>query len=710
MTSSADNLTKLLRGGLFLILLIPLVTSPTTPNYWLYARGWVIFWLIDLMLIAWAIGAYNYPQFRPRRSWLNWGVAALLAASLTALIFSVSPLKSWWGTHLRQYEAGWWALLHYGLLFLVVSSTFKSKSDWLKIFKWSVGVSLLVSLYSLAQYFNLPFTTLAVDGRVSAAFGNPIYLAVYLLFHLFLAAWLWLKEERPKYNWVYLGIILLELAVILLTKSQGVFLGLGVGVLVLVLGWFGKSNWQRWLLGIVVVLTLGATLVVALKPAPFLNLGDQSLGNRFLTWGSGIKSLIQRPLVGWGQENFNIAFEKNYNPAIYFRTGDITWFDRAHNIFIEWLVTAGFLGLLAYLFVWWALVKTFTTWSERKEQAILTGLAAAYLVQNSFLFDFNFSYLLFFLFLAFIGSQTIVFKELKQNRQPAWWLVGVVGVSLIVFSIGFGSNTISSAKWQEQAKNVNDSVVSLELTKKALKLQSPANLLLIREDKILVSLGFVAEADRLELINYYLTKLEQEIKKYSPEAPLWYRQGQLYDLRFTDTKDPADLTLAYQALIKAQELSPKRQQIAFELAHNRRLAGDTAASVKVLEQAVSLNPSLPVSRLFLGLAYLTDDQDQQGTVEIKQAFQIGYQLEADDHNRVDFLLSYYTNTLNYEMIELLYQELIKKDEEADYYVKLAAVKAELGKKEEAIEAALKAWELDYYLGDEVQLFIEQLQN
>ena len=98
-----------------------------------------------------------------------------------------------------------------------------------------------------------------------------------------------------------------------------------------------------------------------------------------------IKGFKERPILGWGQENFNIVFNKHYNPLM----DQEQWFDRTHNIILDWLIAAGILGALSYLSLFVAVLVliwrrgTFTF----VEKSILTGLFAAYFFHNMFVFD-----------------------------------------------------------------------------------------------------------------------------------------------------------------------------------------------------------------------------------------------------------------------------------------------------------------------------------
>jgi hypothetical protein len=138
----------------------------------------------------------------------------------------------------------------------------------------------------------------------------------------------------------------------------------------------------------------------------------ESFSTRVWTWGSALQGFQERPLLGWGPENFPAVFDKYFNSKHYVPGENReTWFDRAHSVFFDYLAETGLIGLLAYLaiFIVFA-VEFFRRTKPYAETLILSGLILAvvtgYLVQASVLFDVLPIYLNLFLVLAF----------------AAWWL------------------------------------------------------------------------------------------------------------------------------------------------------------------------------------------------------------------------------------------------------------------------------------------------
>jgi hypothetical protein len=84
---------------------------------------------------------------------------------------------------------------------------------------------------------------------------------------------------------------------------------------------------------------------------------------------------------------------------------ELQWFDRAHSVFLDWLVASGVIGLIAYLSLYvFILLGIKNSNLTIGKKAVLVGLLAGYFVHNIFVFDNLASYVMFFALLAFANS------------------------------------------------------------------------------------------------------------------------------------------------------------------------------------------------------------------------------------------------------------------------------------------------------------------
>lgn len=160
---------------------------------------------------------------------------------------------------------------------------------------------------------------------------------------------------------------------------------------------------------------------------------------RWNIWKTAIVSWQEKPVLGWGQENFIHAFNKNYNPAMY---GQETYFDHPHNTYLGWLVFGGILGFLAFLFMLlmslYGIIKSNLT-AEKENDLIIPiifALITTYAVHIFFVFDNLTSSLLFVLISVYFGNKfsfgVLNTKTLGSSYKP---FVGVVVVLVGIYAV-----------------------------------------------------------------------------------------------------------------------------------------------------------------------------------------------------------------------------------------------------------------------------------
>ena len=157
-----------------------------------------------------------------------------------------------------------------------------------------------------------------------------------------------------------------------------------------------------------------------------ISLNETTAQQRIRTWKSAWKGFKERPILGWGPENFPIVFDRHFDTWHYNAnpeegTGSETWFDRAHNVLFEYLSTAGLLGLISYLSIFTALGWSILLLVKRKRQTyaqeiLLVGIAAAYLGQGLLLFDVLPIFINFVAVLALVTSLLIHSHKDHERR------------------------------------------------------------------------------------------------------------------------------------------------------------------------------------------------------------------------------------------------------------------------------------------------------
>lgn len=375
--------------------------------------------IVDVVFAAWIILALYEVKYRPKVSGIVWSAGILLVVMYFANLFGVHPTSSFWSNFERM--DGYVSLLHTFMYMLVLGSVLTTKDHWKYLLNTSLVVAGMVAFYGLAQYGGMIEGSSRIDSRL----GNAAYMAVYMLFHIFIIFWLFVQTKNNMHRTLYGVMAVMFIFVLIETGTRGTAVGLAVGVMVMsaYIGLFGKQfkEFRKYAIGGFIVLALAIagfvigrdTVLVQSNPnlARIANISLDDLKIRATIWGMAWEGVKERPVLGYGQSNFNYVFNKYYDPSLYAQE---QWFDRSHNIFFDWLVTGGFLGLIAYLsiFAWciyYLVVRPMRDKTDESftvlERGILLGLLAGYFTHNLVVFDNIVSYIFFAIILGFINSR-----------------------------------------------------------------------------------------------------------------------------------------------------------------------------------------------------------------------------------------------------------------------------------------------------------------
>ncbi len=458
-------------SSIFLTLLVPLVVSTSLFFPYITGKAHLFRLLVLVATAAYLILIMRDRSFLPRKSIVLWSVIAFAAILGIATMTSVDPFKSFWSNFERM--EGYVTILHLLAFFVVSASVLRTRAMWATLFSMSLLASVAVGLQGFSELADK--NGIFGSFRMSGALGNSSYLGIYSLMHVFIAIYFvtCLLKVKPFVEapgrYIGVGAIgLFNLIVMYSTGTRGSFAGLVAGLFVatVLVAIFEKGNklYRKSAVGLLALVLVFVAILGASKNTAFIKgndllyrfsslittdvagvLEDQGKARKML-WAMSWEGVKERPLVGWGQDNFGFVFAKYYDPAMY---GQEQWFDRTHNVFMDWLIASGFLGLISYLglfgtvlYMIWIRRSSEAEWTIT-ERAIITGFLTAYFVHNLFVFDNLTSYILFFLVLAYVTARhdgrteadiRSLAAEPLVSKEPVQYVAGTVVV--IVFLAG----------------------------------------------------------------------------------------------------------------------------------------------------------------------------------------------------------------------------------------------------------------------------------
>lgn len=572
-------------GAILAALATPLIVAQSL--FFPFIVGKALFFrvFVEIALAAWLLLIMRDSASRPKLSSVLWSFIAFAAVIGLADIFGMNAWKSFWSNFERM--EGYITILHLLAYFIVAGSVLASDRLWKYFMQLSLAVSSIVSVYGLSQLFGK-----AVDGqgsaRIDSLLGNASYLAIYVLFNIFFALMLMAREKGWGLRSLYAAIAVMEVVILYNTGTRGAGLGFlgGLFIAAALVAFFDKSEPRRRImarsfLGAIVFLVI---VFFGIRQTEFvqnsailsrfasISLSDAKSQARYYLWPIAWTGVKEKPLLGWGQENFNYVFNKNYDPRLY---GQEQWFDRAHNVMLDWLIAGGFIGLFAYLSLWGSalyLLWRKTTDLSFTEKALLTGLGAGYFVHNLFVFDNITSYSMFASVLAFIHvKSTRLAKPLGSDAEEAddgdMKVAGaLVLVCLCVAIYFFNYRAYATGATLIDALRASGSTpVQVEQAIAAFSKAASYDTLgrsEVVERMIEAAQRINSSGASIDLRRQYYTlvnaAIQQQLKRAPGDARYELFAGSFYSLNGMPE-------LAEQHMRKAQELSPDKQTILFSL-------------------------------------------------------------------------------------------------------------------------------------------------
>ncbi|MCB9818893.1 O-antigen ligase family protein [Candidatus Nomurabacteria bacterium] len=714
-----DLLKWVMYGAVFAVPFVLLLVSSTMFFPYITGKNFAFRILVEIGFTAWLLLMLIDRAYRPQLSYILYAILGLLGVMLLANLFGEYSPKSFWSNYERM--EGWVTLLHFSMYFVVLGSALTNEKLWNRFFNIALVAGAIMSLYALAQASGIYDISQGTSWRVDGRLGNSSYLGVYMLFHIFIAGWLFIRAKSRNVKFVYGGLIALFIYILTQTGTRGAVYGLIGGSILsfLYLAIMAPKGAaiKKWALGgflAVVLLVCGMwsirdTEFVKNNPALDRFTGTTlAEGNiRFTVWQMALEGVKERPILGWGQENFSYVFNKYYDPALY---GAEPWYDRTHNIFMDWLIAGGILGLVAYLAVlvsglWYSVLRPFYVRIKNGveeyvhfsvyEQALILGLLAAYMFHNLFVFDNLASWIFYAVVLALIHSRVsyewMTISNFTIDRDM-WNKLAVPSGVAVLFVVIYFVNIPSI----QAAQNIIDAYRATTPSAKLEKFETAFNRgglgdQEIFEQSVQVSAQLygnpsTSEDDKEKIVKLYKELEEKMMSKKPNDARLHIIASNFY--RIT-----GDLNSAMTSLNTAEELSPNKQTIKEEQGVVYMMAGKSEEALERFQTAYLLDERNEKGKVRLAAAYLFADKQKE--------FEVLLDLETLSDNpsllsavvNEPLLLSIAYQKKNYSLLELIIEErVVASPLDTGLRTNLSALYFEQGqyiKAKEVIEKAIE---------------------
>jgi putative inorganic carbon (HCO3(-)) transporter len=387
------------------------------------------------------------------------------------------------------------------------------------------------------------------------------------------------------------------------------------------------------------------------KPAPAHTgeLGGTDSGKiRLLVWEGALNAWKNNPILGTGVETFAFAYYK-YKPEGHNLVSEWNFlYNKAHNEFLNLLSTTGIVGFGTYIaiigyFLYLALRKLIRK-KDVPDKLLVTSFIASYLaiaVTNFFGFSVVIVNIYLFLIPAFTFAILELFDYKKQIAFPKsepdkieqaspFQIVGVIAVLLmgifVLFNLlnywnadkayGYGSNLGRVGYYQEANPHLQKAV-SLRPGEPVFRDELAINnailatMILSQETKNATEAASTAS----QLSDQAISISDDLVNFYPNNYVFWKTRVRIF---YTLAQvDPRMLSLALEAVRKAQELAPNDANINFNLGVIEGQNGNVDNGIKFLERTIKLKPDYRDARYALGLFYYQKGSDKDGSIKDK---------------------------------------------------------------------------------------------
>ena len=702
--------SRIIYGLLLLSTITPLIYQKKLFFPFDSEKGLFFRFLSEIILGLWLILIIKDLSFRPKKTPITIALLGFTLILILVDIFGVNPHLSIFSNFERM--AGlitYLSVIAYGL---IISSIINTQKKWM-IFGITLALmAFVVSVKAIIQIYN-PEDILINSGRAVGTVGNANQLASYLLLGFFtvgilMSEWI-LPMRKAKFG---SSILLLIISIVFLitytfcflkTSARGSLVGLISGGLLMII--LTLINAKKRKIKHILISLSGVTLITIIglfyfRETSFIK--QNSILNRLthITGFNGINTLASRlnnyevawngikekPILGWGQETYHYVYAKHFNPKMY---ADAAWYDRVHNVILEWLINGGIVGLLAYLALWRAVL--FQLWQKNNRlnlslKILLSGFLLAYFIGNLSLFDNLLSLMSFMIVISFVNSNSVPVDTVSKTiyNPKIIWISSITIIVLLFFTLKITClQAYQTNKEIVKAYNAGSMEEIIEIYAQAYpkaiigKQEIVEQLANLSSD---ISNNPVSETTKKRYFEVTRNLVTSEINKYPDYARLQIVYGNVLEAQ----KENLEAINVYE---NVQKLAPKRQSNLIQLAMLYAKNKQFAKAQNLLEQTYLLEPSDEEPLVYQAVVYALDNKTEQRNKKINQ-------LSEDAMGRYLYLIKY-SFTLTNDFIEYAHTFNCRSNSNDENYYKEWANTSYYFKNYSDVETAIISYRLKF---------------
>ena len=388
-----------------------------------YSRGYIILLILNILVLL-AVFIIKKHKNKIKLNIIDLALLMIILFSIISVVFSINKNVSIFGFKGR-YE-GLITILYYFSIFMI--STYIDKQQK-KIISYAIILSGIINLlYGVFQIFELEGIIIKYNWNRPWATGfvnNPNFFGTLMLLCLTYSLGLFIDETRLSLKIINGLLIFIFMIGLLISNAMSCLVGLIIIIICISIYTIIKRKYIKLLI-LILVLSTSTFLIIKADKTKLVrdfiktknqtieivkgNIEDNYGTNRIFIWKNTLKIVPDNMLTGVGIDNFYYAFGKQ---PLY----DGKWvFDKAHNEYLQILVTEGIFSLLSYLLFYGIMTIKVLKNSFKDKQLYLVLPIIGYLTQAFF----NISVIevapFFYIALGLLVDRGINNEESKRNN------------------------------------------------------------------------------------------------------------------------------------------------------------------------------------------------------------------------------------------------------------------------------------------------------
>ncbi|PIR98246.1 MAG: hypothetical protein COT89_00875 [Candidatus Colwellbacteria bacterium CG10_big_fil_rev_8_21_14_0_10_42_22] len=628
------SITKLAKLLLISLALTPLIVTQNTLFPFIFGKTLylrlivALFWMI-LTFLVFSKKGKNFLEkinFGLFKDYIFLSVFAYIGLAFVSTLTAPNITRAIFGT-IERGEG--YTNLVVLLALLIGTLLVFEKKDWLIFMALSVFTGLLVALDAVTMF-------IVTGWRPNGSFvGNPAFIATYLIFVIFAGLVILAYEDRRYWRYAVYLTMLFVIAGLAVANTRGSFVGIFAGIIVASIYLAKRAGKVKFrgvrmrnlsieilILTAIFISIFGLTLrspvwdrVPGFDRLSEISFEDSTVQSRLISAKISLNSIRPsnegwgRTFFGWGPDNFNIAFNKYFDPS--FQKYETLWFDRAHNRLIDVITMHGLFGLVAFMSIWFFVFRSaFKKIQENDEKLVARKIlintavlffATAYFVQNLFLFDQVSTFVPLFMFLGFVIYLNKSDKPTMFDSPRRILLIKYLFASFALLFITFFIYNSAIPAFQMKvfiqhllAKDLTGVTVDID------RITLPYNYAQaeIRSKVFSFATANLNNPKASLLINKSI-KLMEEVILNEPAEPRHLLEMSYFYESVGDLQNRLDyIKVGEEKLRTAIDLAPGRQDLYYNLAQNLISQGKLDEVKKTTRELIALEPNSMVGGLY----------------------------------------------------------------------------------------------------------------